>query len=173
MRNKKMPKKPTILQKRAAKAIILNELSDKPKTNGQVLESIGYSKGISETPSMVLETQGFKKALAEIGLKQALIKKGIDANKIAEKINVLLEATTGENPDYNSIDKGLKHATAIYGIEDKDSKKESNIYNFILNPIFKEQIKPLEEALKEQFKNAKPIETNKETEKLMETFQEE
>ena len=50
---------------------------------------------------------------------------------------------------------------AIYGI-DPDKPKEGNTYNFILNPIFKEQIKPLEEALKQQFRNAQSTQTTQE-----------
>ena len=150
-----------------------NLLSDKPLPTGQILESIGYSQGVTETPSMVLESHGFKEALQEIGLKEALVQQGINPQKIAEKVNVLLNAesvkyknnvTTGKieevgrEPDFNAIDKGLKHATAIYGIV-PDAPKGNTTYNFILNPTFREKVQPLEEELKKQFKNARPTET--------------
>ena len=66
----------------------------------------------------------------------------------------------GEEIDYTAIDKGLKHATNIYGIEDLDKPKSTNVYNFIFNEQFREKVKPLEDALIEQFKNVKPEETD-------------
>ena len=92
-------------------------------------------------------------------LKSALIKQGITPDKIAEKVNVLLNGVDPQgNTDYTAVDKGLKHATNIYGVEEPE-KQKGTIYNFILNPTFKQQIQPLEEALKEQFKNVKAPET--------------
>lgn len=93
-------------------------------------------------------------------LKSALIQEGIDEKKIAQKVSELLHAKTSQlEPDYNAIDKGLKHATNIYGVEDLE-KPKGNTYNFILNAQFQERIKPLEEAYKEQFKNVKPPKEN-------------
>ena len=136
-----------------------NLLSDKPLSTGQILGNIGYSHGVTETPSMVLESHGFKEALQEIGLKEALVQQGINPHKIAEKVNVLLNAVDREGlEDYTAIDKGLKHATAIYGIT-QDVPKGNTTYNFILNPTFREKVQPLEEELKKQFRNAKPTET--------------
>ncbi len=155
-----MNRKPTPRQKKAAKAIVLNMISDNPKPTGQVLESVGYGK-ITQDPKRIIESEGFKQAVSSTGLRKALENAGINSQKIADKINVLLDANNGDNPDYNAIDKGLKHATAIYGI-DPDKPKEGNTYNFILNPIFKEQIKPLEEALKQQFRNAQSTQTTQE-----------
>jgi N-acetylglucosamine kinase-like BadF-type ATPase len=87
-------------------------------------------------------------------LKEALIEKGIDEKKIADKINVLLDATIGENekPDVNAIDKGLKHAKEIYGVEDSDKPKE-NVYNFFFEPKFQQNIKNYDQNLKEQILN--------------------
>lgn len=172
-----MSKPPTPKQRKAAQAIVKNLLSDAPQPESKVLANIGYSKGITETPSIVTESVGFKQAIAESGLKQALIAQGIDAKKIAQKIDVLLNAkeqvfknnnTTGkielvgEKDDYTAIDKGLKHATAIHGVI-HEVPKENTIYNFILNPTFQQQIKPLEELLKQQFKNVQPNQTMEKT----------
>jgi len=84
-------------------------------------------------------------------LKSALIKKGITPEKIADKINVLLDATTGENekPDVNAIDKGLKHTKDIYGIENPDEKpKSQTTYNFIFNSETQEKINAINETIK-------------------------
>lgn len=130
--------------------IVKNLLKNNPKSTGQILENIGYSKGVSETPKMVLETEGFKEALAEIGLREALIAQGINPKKIAEKINVLLDAHDEKgNKDFTAIDKGLKHATSIYGIVDPNEKpKSQNTYNFIFNAETQAEIKNLEDKIK-------------------------
>ncbi len=102
---------------------------------------------------MVLETDGFKTALAETGLKQALIAKGINPTYIAEKIDLLLNAkdkTDRDHPDYTAIDKGLKHVTAIYGVVDPSQKpvEQRNTYNFIFAPQTQQKIREMDEELK-------------------------
>lgn len=83
-------------------------------------------------------------------LKSALQKQGVTPEKIAEKINVLLEAKIKKKPDVNAIDKGLKHATAIYGVEDPEDKPKAvtNTYNFIFNPETQAEIKEIEAKIK-------------------------
>lgn len=84
-------------------------------------------------------------------LKSALEKKGITPEKIADKINVLLDAEdleTGKK-DYTAIDKGLKHAKEIYGIESEDDKRKVNTtYNFIFSKEIQEQIRISNEIIK-------------------------
>ena len=138
-----------------------NLLSDKPKTEADVLADIGYSKGITETPSIVKNSEGFKLALSQIGLREALIAEGIDSKKIAEKINVLLEAKDGEKTDYTAIDKGLKHATAIFGItEDKPKDNSGNTYNFIFSEEVQGDIKQIEDRIKERLTNHRNVKEN-------------
>lgn len=87
-------------------------------------------------------------------LKSALELKGITPEKIADKINVLLDAEdleTGKK-DYTAIDKGLKHAKEIYGVEDSDKPKD-NVYNFFFEPKFQQNIKNYDQNLKEQILN--------------------
>lgn len=88
-------------------------------------------------------------------LKSALQKKGITPEKIADKIDVLLEATDHlGKPDSQAIDKGLKHATNIYGVEDlNDRPKIQNTYNFIFNPENQERIKQINAEIKAQLIN--------------------
>ncbi len=140
---------PTPRQRKAAREIVKNLLSDEPKPTGQILEKIGYSKGVTETPNMVLGTEGFKTALAETGLREALIAQGINPQKIAEKVDVLLNAKNGEKDDYTAIDKGLKHATVIFGItEDKPQEGSRNTYNFIFAPQTQEKIRQMDNEIK-------------------------
>lgn len=96
-------------------------------------------------------------------LKSALVKQGITPERIAEKIDVLLEAkkpvyeknddgqfeNVGDEIDFTAVDKGLKHAKEIYGIEDLDIKpKSNNTYNFIFNADTQKEIKAMEEIIK-------------------------
>lgn len=89
-------------------------------------------------------------------LKSALQKKGITPEKIADKINVLLDAEdleTGKK-DYTAIDKGLKHAKEIYGVESIEDKPKTNTtYNFIFNEDTQGKIKELNEAIKNKLLN--------------------
>lgn len=125
-----------------------NLLSDEPQPTGQVLENVGYGT-ITQDPRRILESEGFKDALSETGLKEALIAQGINPTKIAEKINVLLDATNGEKPDVNAIDKGLKHATAIYGvIDDKPKNPGGNTYNFIFSKEVQAEVDKIEDVIK-------------------------
>lgn len=84
-------------------------------------------------------------------LKQALIDKGIDEDKIAEKVGVLLEAKDSEgNNDYTAIDKGLKHATVIHGVVDPaDAPRTQNTYNVIFSAPVQEKVRIIEAEIKD------------------------
>jgi hypothetical protein len=132
-----------------AKDVVENLLVDNPRTLGAIMESNGYGSAAIHTPSVVLNSAGFQEALASTGLRQALEAEGINPKKIAEKINVLLNATNGENDDYTAIDKGLKHATAIYGItEEKPTSENKTTYNFIFSSETQEKVKMLDAEIK-------------------------
>lgn len=83
-------------------------------------------------------------------LKSALEKEGITPVYLAKKVNVLLNAVDKEGiEDYTAIDKGLKHATNIYGIENMEDKpKTQNTYNFIFNPETQAEVKLIEDRIK-------------------------
>lgn len=78
-------------------------------------------------------------------LKQALIDRGINEDKIALKIDELLD-----NEDPNAIDKGLKHATNIYGVDTEPEKPKGNTYNFIFSEKVQSEIRKTEEMIKAQ-----------------------
>lgn len=87
-------------------------------------------------------------------LKSALEKEGITPIYVAKKINVLLTAVDEKgNNDYTAIDKGLKHTTNIYGIEDLEKPKD-NVYNFFFEPKFQQNIKNYDQNFKNQIINA-------------------
>jgi len=86
-------------------------------------------------------------------LKSALEKEGITPTYIAQKVNVLLQAIDDKGKtDFTAVDKGLKHAKDIYGVEDSDKPKE-NVYNFFFDPKFQQNIKNYDQHLKEQILN--------------------
>lgn len=113
-----------------------------------MLERVGYGT-IIQDPKRILETPSFKQALQETGLRQALIEQGINPAKIAEKIDTLLNAVDKEGiQDYTAIDKGLKHATAIYGITEDKPKETGATYNFIFNPEVQERVRVIDDEIK-------------------------
>lgn len=85
-------------------------------------------------------------------LKEALIARGITEDYLAEKVDVLLTAVDKDGvEDYTAIDKGLKHATSIYGVIDPTEKRqEGNTYNFLFSPEVKSEVKEIENRIKAQ-----------------------
>lgn len=97
-------------------------------------------------------------------LKTALEKQGITPVYIAEKVNVLLNAVDEKgNEDYTAIDKGLKHATNIYGIEDPFEKgKVNNTYNFLFTKEVKDEVNQIESIIKSKL-TQRNVQNNQET----------
>lgn len=151
-----MPKKivPTEKQRKAAKAIVENAILDKPKAAGVVLKNVGYGTGLQDQPSRVLDSPGFQEALNETEMVRALRKQGINPKKIASKIDVLLEAKKKNmegdlETDFTAVDKGLKHATTIYGlVEEKPATGNKNTYNFIFSPEVQTKVRDINEDIK-------------------------
>ncbi len=82
-------------------------------------------------------------------LKQALIDEGITEDYLAKKVNVLLSSE-----DESSVDKGLKHATNIYGVIDPyNAPKTQNTYNFIFSPETQADVKNIEDKIKARLLN--------------------
>ncbi len=96
-------------------------------------------------------------------LKSALINQGVTPEKVALKVDELLDAQSpiyknnnatkmvelvGYAPDYNAVDKGLKHATNIFGIEDLSQPKSLNMYNFFFKPELRKEVSDVEEKIK-------------------------
>lgn len=154
----KKRKSPTPRQTKAAHAVVKNLLSDKPKSVASVLESVGYGSGLQNSPQRVMESEGMQTALKEIGLQEALMKQGVTPEKIAEKIDVLLDAKkktfinnveVGTEDDFTAIDKGLRHATAIHGIIPQGGGGEvKNTYNFIFSAEVQSKVRDINEDIK-------------------------
>lgn len=120
----------------AAKAHIENLLSENPLPTGQVLENIGYSKGVSLTPSMVTESAGFKQSLAEFGLTEQFI-----TNALVEDIKAKPAQRHQE----------LKLGADILGMVKREEKPVSdvkNTYNFIFSPEVQARVNMVNEDIK-------------------------
>ncbi len=76
-------------------------------------------------------------------LKEALIAKGITPERIADRIDLLLDSD-----EYQAVDKGLTHATKIYGVEDLQHPQSGNTYNILFASETQAEIKAFESKLK-------------------------
>lgn len=63
----------TVKQKKAALETLEVVRNGKSATKGEILRNADYSKNISEQPSRVLESKGYKEELAKYGLTEELI----------------------------------------------------------------------------------------------------
>lgn len=141
------PQKKTKLKPREkvfAKKYVANDFNGS-KTAKEVygIEHDGYARAKASellTKPNVIEAV----EIATETLKSALEKQGVTPAKIALKVDQLLE-----DEDPNAIDKGLKHAMNIYGVEDLSDKKPTNTtYNQIFNIEVQKDIRDIEEKIK-------------------------
>ena len=58
----------TIKQKLVARELKETIETGVPKTGGEILENIGYSKAIQKNPKMILESEGVREELKKIGI---------------------------------------------------------------------------------------------------------
>jgi len=62
-------------------------------TKGGVLESAGYSKSVSESPSLVMKSKGFIVAMEEMGITDEFLNKALMSDITTKKGNRLGELT--------------------------------------------------------------------------------
>ena len=93
-------------------------------------------------PSVIAEIEK-----QQITLQAALEKQGVTPERIAEKVDELLES---EN--YKAVNNGLTHATKIYGIDQETPKSPTTqiTYNVLINPQVQAKIKEINDSLKEE-----------------------
>ena len=60
----------TVRQKKVARKIIENAKLDKPKSTGEVLKSVGYGTGLQNQPKRVLESEGVREELINLGFDE-------------------------------------------------------------------------------------------------------
>lgn len=105
--------------------------------------------------TMAVELLGIPSVVEEVEkqqltLKEALGKQGITPERIALKVDELLN-----HEDPNAVDKGLKHALNIHGVDEEGGNKRGNTsYTIIFNSDTQKKIKAIEAEIKEKLLNA-------------------
>lgn len=101
---------PTIKQKRVAKLIIENSKLDNPLNKGEIVEKSRYSQSMVIKPSLVLESEGVKQALADYGFSEdnakmvvaeILLDKEKDANARLKASDQVFKVQGSYAPDKN------------------------------------------------------------------------
>lgn len=103
-----------------------------------MLKNVGYGRGLQIQPKRVLESKGFKIALAELGLTEDLV------------TTALVEDINGKPRDRV---RELKLGAEILGMvkrDDPDDKPRSThtTYNFMFSAETKEKVKQIEDSIK-------------------------
>jgi len=133
------PKKKVIVtarQRKAARAVVENLRSSKPKSHKQVLSSVGYGTGLQDQPQRVLGSEGFKEALREMGLTEELITSALVSDIKKKPKNRISELRLGAEI------LGMKQT------EPAPPGPKGNVYNFIFAPKMQEKIKGMESEIK-------------------------
>lgn len=153
------PKKPKLQEKLSKQDLIF---VDKVVETGKLTQSVINAYGIEDPKYASVKAQRLiaKDSIMNAievkreSLKTALENEGITPSYIAEKVNVLLKAKDDRGQtDFTAVDKGLKHALSIHGVEDAEKPKSQSIYNFIFNTEAQAKIKEMEEQIKAKLKN--------------------
>jgi len=136
-------KTPSPRQLKAAKAIFKNLAKDNPASIGVVLKSVGYGFGLQNSPKRVLESQGFKQAIRNLGLTEEFITTALVDDLKAKPANRIQE---------------LKLGAEILGMvkredESDKPKAQNTTYNFIFSPENQADIKIIEEKIKQRLIN--------------------
>lgn len=138
---------PTPRQRKGAKAVVENALLDKPKPLGEVLQKVGYGH-IAEHPVRIVQSQGFKMALAEFGLTEELI-----TTSLVEDIKAKPKARVKE----------LSLGAEILGMKKKEleepPKSNTITYINIFNPQTQADIKEIDDKIKARLTQLN-VETN-------------
>jgi len=166
-------------QEKLGKALIENVLSDKPKTLKELVVSSGYDEttAIKQVPA-VINQKGVQEVIKrETDLMlDALKKKGVTSEYVADRIKVLLDAKKiikvagkdgemqiiSEEDNYQAIDKGISHVAKFglgggYKTNDDGVSTQQNIQVNIFNtPEVKEIVADFEAKLKEQLSKQPP-----------------
>ncbi len=100
------------------------------------MKSVGYGTGLQNQPKRVLESEGFKAALAEFGLTEELI-----TTALVSDINKKPQKRVQE----------LKLGAEILGMVKREETPRSdvkNTYNFIFSTEVQEKVKVINEDIK-------------------------
>lgn len=101
--------------RKAFKAIMANEVAEKPKGLGTILREVGYSNSTALRPTEVTKSASFQYLMERAGITDDLLsiklKEGLEAHKPYNKDGDTL-------PDYSTRHKYLDTALKLKGIQD-------------------------------------------------------
>jgi hypothetical protein len=100
----------TVKQKRIAELIIANSMLDKPLNGGQMLEKVGYSKGLQKYPSRILESEGVQQELEVAGFTERNAKQ------------VVVEIMQNKEADNSSRLKATDQVFKVFGAYENENK---------------------------------------------------
>lgn len=124
--NQKVPSKkqyrikPSLKQRTAAKNILLNHKSKKPKSVAKILVESGYSKNQAIASTQVTTSRGFIMALEQAGVTD---------NKISKIMNEGLDALKDGEPDHAIRHKYMETAIKVKGYTTPEEAPSNNTYN--------------------------------------------
>jgi len=117
--------------------------------NGTRAAQKAYDVNKYETAAVIATENLNKPNVAEaveagrLSLKEALAKQGVTPEKIAEKVDHLLNS---DNDKF--VDKGIAHATKIYGVAEEGGQGNQNTYNFIFSKEIQDEVNEIEARIK-------------------------
>lgn len=126
----------TARARKAARLVVENLRSAKPKPHKIILSNAGYGKDVQNAPNRVLGTDGFKEALREMGLTEELI-----TSSLVSDIRKKPKERLGE----------LRLGAEILGMKQTEPAPPAprgNIYNFIFGAEVQEKIRVMEGDIK-------------------------
>lgn len=128
----KPPINPKPKQKKAFKALIANDMSQKPRPMGEILREVGYTKASSEKPFQVIRSKGFQELLEKHGITEdyltGKLKEGLEAD--------ITYNTDGDTrPDFVTRHKYLETGLRLKGVTSFHSQPAAPtaVYNTQIN----------------------------------------
>lgn len=131
---------PTIRQKKLAKELVANFQKPIPDTAGQVLEKVGYSKNLTKQPGRVIEADGVKEALADLGFTEDFAK---------QKVVEIMQTSTNEM----AVLKGAEQIFKVHGSyapERREVESKNINLDVTLNPETEALAQEYEERIKQR-----------------------
>lgn len=118
---------PTPKQRKLAKLIIANGSHAKPL--GKLVSEAGYSDAMTDKPSVITESKGFKAALIMAGATEEKLASVFNSGLEANRVDVIKGISqTSDVPDISLRVATAEKIAKIYGIT-ADKDKGGNTYN--------------------------------------------
>lgn len=120
-------------QKLAALKISENLRKEKPQPKGKILKEVGYSKSVSESPSIVTKSKGFQELLEQAGVTDEklaqVLNDGLDATVPVVMGTKSEESFVDIQPDYKTRHKYLETGLKVRGLRQTDTGGNTIIFN--------------------------------------------